>query len=312
MIIKLAKSFSVPHALSRAFAVNIGWNKSIRLFLNKDLSFNELSASLKQYLLLYKNPKIDTKLGQYCALLHNGGRWLDLYEIFFSTKHLYNDSLVPEIFGSLYQAEMKCDNSDAVELIKKIKGRVLSPIENRCLSILFEKLNKKVDALFYLDSYLSEKSSLKDYLAIRDKIRLEFDCMNYENSLRYSTILLERNPNDDDIRLIKIKSLECLERIGEAIVRLTIFINETSDPVYKASLYRQRAQLRTSTDLNEKLMDLEMSYKLYPGCGIENEILHLLYNARLYDQVMIMFDRIALKRKIEEDFAMSSMRCDIY
>eukprot|EP00826_Nyctotherus_ovalis_P051001 TRINITY_DN632_c0_g3_i3.p1 TRINITY_DN632_c0_g3~~TRINITY_DN632_c0_g3_i3.p1 ORF type:complete len:285 (-),score=86.26 TRINITY_DN632_c0_g3_i3:90-944(-) len=237
---------------------------------------------------------------------------MEIYQTYPMIKEIAKESLIPVIFDSLYQLDTRNDNSKASQLVFKLADKKTYPIEDRCFSILLDKMGLHKKALEHLNRYFESKESRRDVLALNDKIKLELACYKPDEALSSSNLLLALIPYNTKACMSKIDALVNLNKKSQAIIELTKLMGEITDPTYKAKLYKQRADLRTSKELNEKVGDLEMSCKLCPQLETRKEILKLLYRGQQFGTLNEMFNKTVTKKEIDEDFDIAIMRGDLY
>jgi tetratricopeptide (TPR) repeat protein len=270
------------------------------------VSFSETAKALKE---IIETTNDITKLGQYCVFLYEHYQWIGIYQTYSKIKELSKESLIPAIFDSLYQFENKSDKYSATQLLKKLDKT--SPIEDRCLSILCEKMEKYTRALDYLYRYLDSKESSNDIMALLNRAKLEIECRKPAEALSATRSLLKLIPSNTEVRLANIDALKELNKKSQAIIELSILMGDTSDTTFKAKLYKQRAELRTNGEVNEKVGDLEMSDKLCPELAGRKEMFKFLYKEKKLKVLNEMFNERVTKQDMEKDFDIAIMKGDL-
>ena len=292
--------------ITRAISTNT-WSKTIKLYWKQKLPLEDTIKSMKEFL---KTPTIP-RLTQYCSLLHSQHRWLDIYEVYPVISEISKDSTLPLIFDSLYQLENKCDYAAAKSFVDELEQIKLSSYESRCLSVLLGRMERYEDALKYLNTYLNNSDHLVDILAYHEKMNLELICGYSDKSLQSARKLLSIDSTNTSVRLTKAFALINLKKMNEAIIELSILISAITDPRFKSNLYQYRANCRSHEDLNEKILDLEMSCQLYPK-GNQQPLLSLLYETAMYDELEAMIKEISKTQPIEKDFNIAAIMGNMY
>jgi len=306
MITKNFKLLSLLRPSNRSLSVERNWNEIIKPYWKGEKPFNETAKLLKEI----AQETVDiTILGQYCVFLYGNYQWLDIYQAYLRIQKFYRKSFIPGIFDSLYQLENKSDDNAAIKLLDKVNNT--NPIEDRCLSILLDKMEMHTKALDHLYRYLDSKESSNDIIAQIDKINLELICKKPAKALSSSKSLLTLIPNNTKIRLAKIDALRGLNKRSQAIIELSVLIGETSDPTVKARLYKRRAIFRRSKEVNEKVCDWEMSDKLCRKLEGRKDMFKFLYKEQMLEILNDIFNKTVTKEDIENDFDIAIMKGDL-
>jgi len=289
---------------------NKKWKETVKLLWKSQLPFEAANKKFQE--ILQENSSDLSYIGQYCIMMYERKQWIEVFKGYSMINKNFTNSWIPQIFDCIYQLENKRDSDPANKLLKKIKGTSILPIENRCLSILLSKMNKHEDALNKLIAYFDCINENDDLLALYDRMTLELVCKKYNDVIKSAKKLLECNPKNIGARYSKINALKELGRYEDAIIELTLLIGDTTDPVYKARLYLERAQCRGPQELEDRISDLSMSNQLCPENGTDKDILMLLFEAKKYEQVEEMMEKMSHRKKIEEDFDIAIIKGDLY
>lgn len=308
MLTVLTKTHSLILPLSRAMST-MTWNKTTKLYWKQKLPADEAAKLMKESL-KRETPTLP-RLAQYCSLLHSHNKWLDIYETYPAIQQVSANSAIPLIFTALYQLENKSDYSFANSTLEKLEKRNLDAAESRSFSLLLGRMGRYREALKYLESYLKSKEHPADLAAHQEKMNLELASNLPQKALQSANQLLMIDPSRNAVRLSKVIALTNLERMNEALIQLSILIGSTTNPIFKASLYQYRAKCRPYEDLNEKILDLEMSCQIYPK-GNQQTLLNLLYQTAMYDELEAMIEKIARTQSVEKDFNIAAMRANMY
>lgn len=300
--------FSLLRPLNRSLSTKSAWDKAIAPYWKQKQSFKETVRSLKE--IAEKSSDI-TELGRYCAFLYSNHQWFEIYQTNSRIQKLADSSFIPYIFDSLYQIVNKNDKSMAEVLLNAADNKQFRPIEDRCLALLLDKMGLYEKALDRLNRYLESEEASRDILALMEKPSLELACKRPDKALVTSNLLLSLIPDNTKARLAKIDALEELKRKSNAIIELSILMGASSDPTFKAKLYKRRANLRTNKELNEKLGDFAMSDKLCPELAGRTEMYKLLFKEQKLDILHEMFKNTVTEKEISENFEIAIIKGDL-
>ncbi len=293
----------------RAFATRSDWQQIDRQLWLREITPQKATKAYRAAVSDDKNKKDMELLSRYALLLYRNKAWTELQSTYKAIDKLDRGRTLAKILEALHR--FTTDSKSSLKtVIRNTSGRFLTPLEHRCISLVYLKSSLPFHALKSMNKYFSGSvSTSPDPFATRERLQAELRCKEFASALHTCDDLLRIDPRSVEARYLRARALFGDGKSIDAIMELTKLLDVGKGELtgqQRAFILQRRSDYR-GDDLSGRIADLKRAHDLCPNLGCDRELVTLYYEKQMTAEQADLLGRITRTNDYVVELARADM-----